>query len=392
MAKALGKVVKRRGKKTAADRWCIDFGSKWGSRLLHSFRGQPFEGEAMAAAILAHVEAEVARGRPLAEVLEDYRTKPQAEAGVEPLLAHWIEVFRKRAEQGSRQPRTLREYARWAGPAKNEHAHFSHWYGSSISEIDRASLEEWSFWLSDRGLSPKTVRNVMGGFSSFMSWVADSVLTDLVVPRFPLPAVDDHQPTILSEEMQSKVLAQIPWHKRGIFYCLAYALVRPSEARVLRVRDHENDEIRVARAAKDRITGGLVRGLKSRNVKTVPVVDFALYDWLSEHVTPERRLQSPDGPLFPNPDAAGEGWWSETSMRRTWSRACQGAGVLGVSLYEGTKHSTATRLKAAGMDDRVLALLMGHRDRRSVEKYAKLSTSVVRLEMERAYKRAGGRE
>ena len=39
---------------------------------------------------------------------------------------------------------------------------------------------------------------------------------------------------------------------------------------VLRVRDYENDEIRVARAAKDRITGGLVRGLKSRSVKAVP--------------------------------------------------------------------------------------------------------------------------
>ena len=44
------------------------------------------------------------------------------------------------------------------------------------------------------------------------------------------------------------------------------------------------------------------------------------------------------------------------------------------------------------MDDRVLALLMGHRDRRSVEKYAKLSTSVVRPEMERGYTRARGGE
>ncbi len=44
------------------------------------------------------------------------------------------------------------------------------------------------------------------------------------------------------------------------------------------------------------------------------------------------------------------------------------------------------------MDYRVLALLMGHCDRRSVEKYAKLSTSVVRLEMERAYRRARGEE
>ncbi len=39
------------------------------------------------------------------------------------------------------------------------------------------------------------------------------------------------------------------------------------------------------------------------------------------------------------------------------------------------------------MDDRVLALLMGHRDQRSVAKYAKLDSSVVRLEIERANKR-----
>jgi len=31
-------------------------------------------------------------------------------------------------------------------------------------------------------------------------------------------------------------------------------------------------------------------------------------------------------------------------------------------MYEGTKHSTATRLKALGADDRVLAALAGHRD------------------------------
>ncbi len=303
MAKALGKVVKRRGKKTAAGRWCIDFGTKWGPRLLHSFRGRPFTTRELAEAVLEQVEDAVARGRPLAEVLEDYRTKPDAETAVEPLLARWIDVFRRRAEQGSRQPRTLHEYERWVRPAENEYAHFSYWYGRSISEIDRAGLEEWSFWLSDRGLASKTVRNVMAGFRSFISWVADSVRTDLVVPKFPWPEIDDHQPTILSDEMQLKVLMQISGHKRGVFLCLAYALVRPSEARVLRVRDYENDEIHVARTAKDRITGGLVRGLKSRNVKTVPVVDFALYDWLDEHITAERRLQSPDGPLFPNPDA-----------------------------------------------------------------------------------------
>jgi integrase len=341
----------------------------------------------MASAILAHVEGEVARGRPLAEVLDVYRPKPQSETGIDPLLARWLDIFRKRTAQGSRGPRTLREYERWADPDGGRYVHFSYWYGRSILDIDRAELEEWSFWLSERGLAAKTVRNVMAGFRSFMSWVAENVLTDLVVPRFPWPEIDDHRPTILSDEMQANVLSKIPWHKRGIFLCLAYGLLRPGEARVLRVRDYGDDEIHVARAAKDRITEGLIRGLKSRNTKTVPVVDFMLSDWLTEHVTSEARLQRPDSPLFPNPDGRREGWWSETAMRRTWGSAAKKAGVAGVSLYEGTKHSTATRLKAGGMDDRVLALLMGHRDQRSVAKYAKLDSSVVRLEIERANKR-----
>jgi len=58
-----------------------------------------------------------------------------------------------------------------------------------------------------------------------------------------------------------------------------------------------------------------------------------------------------------------------------------------VSLYEGTKHSTATHLKALGADDRLLAQLMGHRDTRSVEKYAKLDSSAIRAGLDRLSKR-----
>ncbi len=54
------------------------------------------------------------------------------------------------------------------------------------------------------------------------------------------------------------------------------------------------------------------------------------------------------------------------------------------------KPSTATHLKALGADDRLLAQLMGHRDARSVEKYAKLDGSAIRAGLERLRKR--GRE
>ena len=42
-----------------------------------------------------------------------------------------------------------------------------------------------------------------------------------------------------------------------------------------------------------------------------------------------------------------------------------------VSLYEGTKHALGTAMKAAGVDDRVIADLFGHSDARSVLPYSK---------------------
>ena len=49
-----------------------------------------------------------------------------------------------------------------------------------------------------------------------------------------------------------------------------------------------------------------------------------------------------------------------------------------VSLYEGTKHSTATHLKGLGADDRLLASIMGHTDVRSVEKCAKVQGQTIK--------------
>jgi hypothetical protein len=67
-------------------------------------------------------------------------------------------------------------------------------------------------------------------------------------------------------------------------------------------------------------------------------------------------------------------------------------GTRGVPLYEGTKHSTATHLKALGADDRLLAQLVGRRDARSVEKYAKLGSSAIRPGLERLHKRGRGED
>lgn len=371
----LGRVVERRGKGRAPS-YRIDFGSLLPERYVYSIRGRGFRSREHAEEVLALLEGEVARGRSLEDVLAELSPAASAHA-VDLLLARWLELFRRRVQVGERQPRTLAELERWAKPD----GHFTWWQGKHLADVSRASVEEWSLWLAtERKLSPKTRRNVLAGFHSFLGWIAADVRPGYEPPRFAWPALDERQPTVLSEELQRAVLEAIPEPRRGIFLAMAETLIRPSEARVLRVRDWDANanELRVSRAAKDSRTRGEVRGLKARNAKVVPIVSFELFDWLERYVPAERRLADPDGPLFKNPDGHLGGWWSKTSMRRTWEAATARAGVPGVGLYEGLKHSTATRLKALGADDRVLQVLMGHRDRRSVEFYAKLSGTAIR--------------
>jgi site-specific recombinase XerD len=70
------------------------------------------------------------------------------------------------------------------------------------------------------------------------------------------------------------------------------------------------------------------------------------------------------------------GAWSEAALRRTWYKACDQVGVK-VSLYTGTKHSTATELRRQGIPLDVIQRLCGHRDARSTEVYAKLADQAL---------------
>jgi len=340
----------------------------------------------MAEAILAHIELEVAKPRPLGDILSELAPEASGESSIETLVDEWLEIFERKVRIGDRQPRTLRDYQRWArreAKQRNEpENHFAWWYGRSIWEIDEASVEGWSYWLAERTrngnpISAKSRRNILSGFHSFCVWVARKKRKTFEVPRFEWPEVDEHLPTPLAPDLAIQVLSAIPEPKRGIFLLFATAGVRPSEGRVVRISCWTGDEIRISEGAKDRRVGGLVRGTKKRKMKIVPVMPV-LKAWLETYVPAERRIAEPTGWLFQNPDASNGGrQWAETTLRRTWLDACKKVGVK-VGLYEGTKHTLGTALKALGADDRVIAELFGHSDPRSVQYYAKVQSQTVR--------------
>ena len=142
----IGTVRSRTG--SEGERWFIDFGRRWAPRFLYSFRGVRFENAHMAEAILAHIELEVAKPRPLGDILSELAPEASADGSIETLVDEWLEIFERKVRIGDRQPRTLRDYQRWARreakQRKEPENHFAWWYGRSIWEIDEASVEAWS--------------------------------------------------------------------------------------------------------------------------------------------------------------------------------------------------------------------------------------------------------
>ena len=334
---------------------------------VYGHRGILISDKDTARRLLEQIRSKVAEDRSLEEVLAQYLPNEAKPNLVSVRVEKWLDVKRREVEAGDRSPTYLRELKRYA----RNGGHFSWWNGRTIYEIDYAALEDWSLWLADRNIGPKTRRNVMGGFHSFMSWLRRRGAIK-EVPEVPWPKAPEHQPRILSPEAQDALLEAIPAERRGIFLAMALMGLRPGEARALDAADYREGCLFVDKAVKGPRRDSPIRGTKSGKGKRLPVPEV-LEEWIPEWVPPDARLQR--APLFVNP-SHGERW-TPSSIRRTWEAACREVGIEGISVYEGCKHSFATEAIARGVPERHLQTYLGHADVRSTRRYALLADSAL---------------
>ncbi len=325
--------------------------------------------EEMAEHVIQQIRSEVASGSSLDVAVAPYL--PGKFASVPARVEAWLDYVRRRVAAGERSPTYLRALERYA------RTHFGYFAEASIYEINYGELEDWDGWLASKGLSAKTRRNILGAFSAFLHWLHRRGEID-AVPAFPQITPRRHVPTIISPADQDAVLAEIPEEKRGIFYLLVFHLARPGEARALNISDYSyRDRLVTIRAAMKGENTTAPRGTTKeddlRRHQAMPI----LADWLEANTPAQRRLQG-DQPLLQNRDAKNpEMRWSYWALRDVWNKARARAGIAQVTLYEGTKHSTATALRRAGVALNVIQHIVGHADSRSTEIYAKLSEQVV---------------
>lgn len=75
----------------------------------------------------------------------------------------------------------------------------------------------------------------------------------------------------------------------------------------------------------------------------------------------------------PSARALRHAWLMERiALRQEWNRAAKKVGVR-VKMYEGTKHTSATEALRGGRRMEEIQKALGHKDRRSTERYAKFA-------------------
>ncbi len=375
----LGRIRSRRRGKDGVQEFYLDFrpaGRVW------SNRGIRMTDEKTAQRLLDKIRDEVADGVPVEEVLARYQPAGAAANRVPTWIERWLAIRRRESASGTLSPgyfKELESLARAGG-------HFSFFARLSIHEMSYGALEDWSLWLADRGLSPKSRKNVLAAFRAFLSWLhRRGELRE--VPDFPRIRVDERDPRIIGIADQDRVLRAIPDEERGIFLALAHLGLRPGEARALCVRDYHDGWITVDKAVKGKTVSAPIRGTKTGRSKRLPVSQ-ELQNWIERHVEPAARLQR--RPLFPNPRTGGV--WPHKALQRVWKRAVDAAELPPISLYEGTKHSFATDAIRRGVPERHLQTFLGHRNVQSTRRYARLADNAM-LEVLRtpgaAWRRAG---
>lgn len=241
----------------------------------------------------------------------------------------------------------------------------------NIREIREGIIEDFRNWLPEK-LKGKTVRNIMGLLHKIFS---DAFRRRDIerIPDFPRVEVDEPEIRFIEPEAQDRILAEVrDPTMRALFIFLRYQACRPGEARALRWEkvDFKAGTVTIG-AAMDR--DHYRARTKERNILVRPLHP----EVLAVLKTLPRSLS---GYVF-----VQEGTNRPVSKQRSyeaWRKAAR-AVEIDITLYAGNRHSFAMQALNAGVNESLLGEFLGHKDRRSIKRYARFQTDTFKAVWER---------
>jgi len=165
----------------------------------------------------------------------------------------------------------------------------------------------------------------------------------------------------LTQETQRRILEHIPDEHKPIFVFLFTYGCRPGEARALMwdAVDFEKEIIYIKRTFSNR---KLVEIPKEGKWKVFPMLPHIRA--ILEDLYRKKRSMYVFTWRYDH--------YGERSLPRIWKEACEKAGVHGVSLYAGVRHSFAMQRLYEGFSYEEVGACLGHSDIRTTRRYGRL--------------------
>jgi integrase len=249
----------------------------------------------------------------------------------------------------------------------------------SLDSIKTADVLGLMSVLEDKGLSPKSIRNVIATLAALFNfakapqrrWAAENPCEGIELPAVP----ECTEIRFLTLEEVDAAIAHTP---EGIYQTIDRAMIltaamtglRKGELIALRWRDVDWTAARI-RVRQNYVRGEFGTPKSKRSTRSVPMADEVGGEL--ERLFKRSRFRGDGDLVFAHP-ASGEPMPKANVTRRF--RKALGAGGLDAShRFHDLRHTFGTRMAAAGVPMRTLQEWMGHRDLATTQIYADYAPS-----------------
>jgi integrase len=287
----------------------------------------------------------------------------------ENIIEEYLEHHERRLKRGELSPAGLKDKKTLI---KN---HLKYFNGADIATINEKRIRDFynSYTESLRMRDKAT-----GELKTILYYCADDIQKISRVPKFPeISAAKMVSPDhFLSEQKQTLVLSLIenPVYQAAIKTLAIYAL-RPCEVRSLKWKDVKINEgvfyIQSHISLNEEIPG---RKSQANEAHELPIEDEFL-----EIIRSVPRSINENDYIFKGKNGGAIG---ANVLTRAWNDACKLARVKGVTLYQGTKHSTLSNLGRTASDSQLIKLT-GHTNVRVIRRYSRSNLNDIRALIKR---------
>lgn len=237
---------------------------------------------------------------------------------------------------------------------KNYVSYFLNYMNKMPEDLTCQDVREFLLAKKDEGLKATTLNLYNSAIRFFYRNVLHILWDDITVPRM----ITEHKlPTVLTADEVDRLLDATDDLKYKAMFATMYSSgMRVSEVIHLHYDDISRTNMQIhVRDTKNRMDRYTI--LSKRNL-----------DLLTEYWFQKGR---PKGILFPNKFTGG--YLTVSTLEQVMRRSVAGAGLPKAATPHSLRHSFASHLLEAGVEQRCIQALLGHRDPKSTEVYLHVS-------------------